>query len=298
MRSKAWAVGAVGLLVALGGCTGGSANDRAPVSTPTGTTAGGAHVGLTATVVQQRADVGTRRIGLELTTDAMTTVHIDQVQLDTSAFEAQPPTAKDTDFTPGRTIDLTVDYGDPVCRPDASPRDATVVVGYTTANGSAELRLPVDRLGIEELTQLHDDGCAHAALVAAASLTYQPPFRREVVKGQQSLVGALVLTRPADGGSGRRVVIDSILGSVLLELDPVERQPAVARLNPDEASAVVPVIIRGNDRCEPHALSSSQQTFIFTAIVRVGSGAPHTEIIEPPRSLQAQAGALLHDVCH
>ena len=299
MRRR-WSAGvAVGLLVVLSGCTGGSANGRAPVSTPTGSTAGGAHVGLTATVVQQRADVGTRRIGLELTTDATTTVHVDQVQLDTSAFEAQPPTAKDTDFTPGRTIDLTVDYGDPVCRPDASPRDATVVVDYTTADGSGELRLPVDRLGIEELTQLHDDGCAHAALVAAVSLSYRTPFRREVVNGQQSLVGALVLKRPADGGSGRRVVIDSILGSVLLEVFPADRhRGAVARLEAGQPAETVPVLIQGNDRCEPHALSSSQQTFIFTAIVRVGSGGPHTEIIEPPRSLQAQAGALLRDVCH
>ncbi len=298
-RWSAGAAVAVGLLLVLGGCTGGDANGGATGSTPTsGSTAGAAHVRLTATVVQQRADIGTRRIGLELTTDAKTTVHVDQVQLEASAFEAQPPTAKDTDFTPGRTIDLTVDYGDPVCRPGLSPRGATVIVDYTTERGSGRLRLPVDPLGIEELTQLYDDGCAHAALVDAASLTYRTPFRRAVVNGQQSLVGALVLTRPADGGSGRRVVIDSILGSVLLELDPAERQPDVVRLDPDEASAVVPVLIRGNDRCEPHALSSSQQTFIFTAIIRVGSGGPHTEIIEPPMSLQAQAGALLRDVCH
>ncbi len=183
-------------------------------------------------MVQQRADIGTRRIGLELTTDAKTALHVDQVRLETSAFEGQPPTAKDTDFTPGRTIDLTVDYGDPVCGPGASARDATVVVDYTAEDGSGELRLPVDRLGIDELTQLHDDGCAHAALVAAGSLTYRTPFRREVVHGLPSLVGALVLKRPADGGSGSRVVIDSILGSVLLEVFPDDPpRGEVARLD-------------------------------------------------------------------
>ncbi len=298
---RSWSAAATAcLLVGLAGCTGGGAAQPSGTgTTPTGgSPAGSTHVGLTATVVQQRADIGTRRIGLELTTDARTTVHVDQVQLDTPAFESRPPTAKDTDFPPGRTIDLTVDYGDPVCRPDVSPRGATVVVGYTAASGSGELRLRVDRIGIEELTQLHDDGCAHAALVDAASLTYRTPFRREVVDGQQTLVGALVLTRPPDGGSGSRVVIDSILGSVLFELEPIERRRDVLRLDPDHAVASVPVLIRGNDRCEPHALSSSQQTFVFTAIVRIGPGRPYTEIIEPPRSLQVQAMALLHDVCH
>ncbi len=296
----------VSALLALAACTAGSDGAPGPDASPTTALGlggpGESTPGMRATVVQQRADVGTTRIGLEVTTDRRTTVHVSGVQLVSDAFEEQPVTPKDTDFTPGRTIDLTVDYGTPVCTPDVSVDDAQVVVHYVADGGDLTATLPVARLGRDLLSHLHTAGCARQRLDQAASLTYVTPFHRQVVDGELSLVGALRLQRPPDGGSGEVVVIESVFGSVLFEF-AVGAGPAgpsghrVGVLGRDQRATTVPVLIRGTNRCDPHERSASQQTFIFTADVRVGSGRVHREIIEPPTRLRVQAMALLDDVC-
>ena len=73
------------------------------------------------------------------------------VQLLTESFSQQSSTPKDTDFAPGRIIDLVVLYGDPVCRADVSPDDATVRVEYDAAGQSGTLTLPVDHHGVRVL---------------------------------------------------------------------------------------------------------------------------------------------------
>ena len=62
-------------LIVLSACTGDDSSTTPQTAGP-GNQAEGTHVGFKATVVQQRLDVGTRRIGLELTSDARTTAHV------------------------------------------------------------------------------------------------------------------------------------------------------------------------------------------------------------------------------
>jgi hypothetical protein len=299
---------AAALLLATAGCSGGSGgNAGASGSTTTGTSAstatasgpaGGTDAGMFATVVHQRLDVGTTRIGLEVTTDHHTSLHVDGVQLLTDAFASQPITDKDTDFVPDRTIDLTVDYGRPVCDPGVTPDDAQVLVRYTVAGDYTEQtqQLPVKKLGLTLLNHLHTSGCAEQRLDEAASLTYGS-FHRQVVDGRLSLVGTLDLERPADGGSGDPVVIEAVLGSVLFEFVGMADHPPVGELPRGKDVARVPVLIRGNDRCSAHERSAAQQVFVFTTDVRVGNAPVHREIIEPPKKLQVQSLALLDDVC-
>ena len=144
-RSIAVSVLAVVLTVGLAGCTGDSDDEGSggsPTADPT-TTVDAADSGMRATVVQQRTDVGTPRIGLEVTTDHHTTLHVTDVQLLSDAFEARSPTPKDTDFIPDRTIDLTVDYGTPVCEGDVTVDDAQVLVHYEQDGTSKTAVLPV-----------------------------------------------------------------------------------------------------------------------------------------------------------
>jgi hypothetical protein len=288
---------AVVLTGALAGCTGGSdgGSDTGTASTGAATTdVEAADSGMSATVVQQRTDVGTPRIGLEVTTDHHTTLHVTDVQLLSDAFEERPPTAKDTDFTPDRTIDLTVDYGTPVCGAGVSVDDAQVLVQYEQDGTAKTVALPVAKLGLDLLANLHDGGCAQRRLDAAGGFSYRTPFHRETVDGELVLVGDLVLKRPADGGSDEKVVVESVFGSVLFQFEATDAPNVLA---PGQRSTTVPVLMRGNNRCDPHARSASQQTFIFTVDVRVGSSAPHREIIEPPTRLRVQAMAYLDDVC-
>ena len=295
-RSIAVSVLAVVLTAALAGCTGDSddaGSGGSSTADPT-TTVDAADSGMRATVVQQRTDVGTPRIGLEVTTDHHTTLHVTDVQLISDAFEERPPTPKDTDFTPDRTIDLTVDHGTPVCEGDVAVDDAQVLVHYEQDGTAKTAALPVAKIGLDLLANLHDGGCAQQQLDAAAAFSYRTPFKRETVDGDLVLAGDLVLKRPADGGSDEKVVVESVFGSVLFQFEATDAPNVLA---PGQSSTRVPVLIRGNNRCDPHARSASQQTFVFTVDVRVGSSAEHREIIEPPTPLRVQAMAYLDDVC-
>ena len=284
------------MAVLLTACTGDDSSGS--LADGAGSTPGADHVGLHASVQQQRLDVGTRRIGVELTADSRTAVHVTAVQLLTDAFASRPATAKDTAFSPGATIDLVIEYGDPVCDQGVSVADAKVEVGYDVDGRSGTTVLPVDDRGRGLLDRLHESGCAHETLVRAASIDYRLPFHRERVDGVQALVGALTLTRPADGGSGDRVEVQSLLGSVLFDFLPLTgRVGSWGRLAPGDDTAVLPVEIRSSDLCTQHGRSQSQQTFVWSAYVRVGDHPVYRQIIEPPTALQNQANALLDDVC-
>src|SRR5690242_4918025 len=127
------------LVAALVGCTGDQDGSAVGGATDASSSAGvESPVGMHATVVQQRTDVGTTRIGLEVTTDHRTTLHVTGVQLISAAFEERALTTKDTNFSPDRTIDLTVDYGTPICTSDVSVEDAQVLVRFVRQGSDAE----------------------------------------------------------------------------------------------------------------------------------------------------------------
>jgi hypothetical protein len=288
---------AISCLTVLTACTADDSSTT-PHSTSPGTQAEETHVGFKATVVQQRLDVGTRRIGLELTSDARTTAHVNAVQLMTESFTQRPSTPKDTDFAPGRIIDLVVLYGDPVCQADVSPDDATVRVQYDADGQSGTMTLPVDKHGVRVLNELRDAYCAEQRLKQAASLRYELPFHRERVDGATALVGDLVLERPAAGGSGRPVAVDSVLGSVILDVETPATRPAKwGSLPRGRTTARVSIVLKAGRTCTAHGRSGTQQPFIFSAYVAVGGAPLYRQIIEPPKRLQRQALAYLDYVC-
>jgi hypothetical protein len=216
----------------------------------------------------------------------------------TESFSQQPITPKDTDFAPGRIIDLVVLYGDPVCRADVSPDDAMVRVQYDAGGQSGTLTLPVDNHGVRALNELRDAYCAQQRLKRAASLRHELPFHRERVDGATALVGDLVLERPACGGSGRPVEVDSVLGSVILDLEPpATRASTWGSLPHGRTTARVPIVLKAGRTCTAHGRSGTQQPFIFSAYVTVGGAPLYRQIIEPPKQLQRQALAYLDDVC-
>jgi len=254
--------------------------------------------GLSVTVVQQRIDEGTRRIGIRVGTGPDMSLHVRGVQLESPAFEPVPTTDKDTEFTPRQSIDLTTTYGDPRCGENPVEGLAANVV-VQDRDGERTVEVPVTGSGIGLVRRLHTSECASQALRRAAPVSYAGKFSRDAVAGVQVLIGALELRRPVAGGSRAVVVVDSLAGSVLFDF-AVLRQPApgpVARLEPSSDRLRLPVLIGSNGRCDQHARSQSTQTFLFSAYVRVDGSAQHREILVPPPALQRQALALLDDVC-
>lgn len=255
--------------------------------------------GVRASVVQQRIDEGTRRIGIEVTLDKTTSLYVVGVQLRSAGFETVPATGKDTAFAPGQVIDLTTVYGKPLCDGADPTRGLSAVLTIENSAGSQRtLEVPVTARGAGLVRRLHEAECARLRLRQAASISYTA-FTRASVDGDEVLVGALELERPTTGGSRELVLVDSLSGSVLFDFLPIaEATPRyVARLAPGAERLLLPVLIGSNGRCDQHARSQSTQTFLFSAYVRVGSAVEHREIVVPPRRLQRQALALLDDVC-
>jgi hypothetical protein len=162
---------AIACLIVLSACTGDDSGTT-PQATRTGTEVQETHVGFKATVVQQRLDVGTRRIGLELTSNARTTAHVNGVQLMTESFTQQPSTTKDTDFAPGPHHRLSRPPRRSRLPGGVSPDDATVRVQYDAGGQSGTLALPVDNHGVRVLNELRDAYGAQQRLRRAASLGY------------------------------------------------------------------------------------------------------------------------------
>lgn len=255
--------------------------------------------GVRASVVQQRIDEGTRRIGVEVAVDQTTSLYVVGVQLRSAGFETLPTTAKDTAFAPGQVIDLTTLYGKPLCDGADPTRGLSAVLTIENSTGRQRtLKVPVTARGVGLVRRLHEGECATVRLRQAASISYTA-FTRANIDGDEVLAGALELERPTNGGSGELVLVDSLSGSVLFDFLPTaEGTPRyVARLVPGAERLRLPVLIGSNGRCDQHARSQSTQTFLFSAYVRVGSAVEHREIVVPPRRLQRQALALLDDVC-
>lgn len=291
------------LVATVSGCDGNSASTEAATrtDTPAATSVPGAVAGVRARVVQQRIDEGTRRIGVQVTTDANTSLHVVGVQLRSPGFRTVPATPKDTRFAPGQTIDLTTTYGDPVCGSDVDPaEDLTALLTVRDHRGGAATgQVPITGRGVAFIRRLHTSECAEQNLRTAAPPVYTGRFTRASVDGTVVLAGTLTLRRP-ENGSGEPVAIDALTGSVLFAFEtaePVEPGRPVARLAPTDDVLRVPVQIGSSGRCDEHARSQSTQTFLFSAFVRVGAEPVYRKILVPPPGLQRRALTLLDDVC-
>ena len=109
---------------------------------------------LSVTVVQQRIDEGTRRIGIRVGTGPGMSVHVRGVQLESPAFEPVPTTDKDTEFAPRQSIDLTTTYGDPRCGEDPGEGLAAIVI-VQDRDGERTVEVPVTGSGIGLVRRLH-----------------------------------------------------------------------------------------------------------------------------------------------
>lgn len=308
-RARTAAFLTVGLIMFGGGCSSETTSptvETTRITNGADTVGGGGNTrarewtqGVRASVVQQRIDEGTRRIGIEVSVDDKTSLYVVGVQLESPGFETVAVTSKDTAFAPGQVIDLTTVYGKPRCDGADPTKGLTAVLSLKEPAGRKQtLEVPVTAAGAGLIRRLHDAECARFRLQQAASINYAD-FTRASVDGAEVLAGALEFERPEQGGSGEVVLIDSLSGSVLFHFLPLEEETPgyVARLVPSAERLRLRVLIGSNGRCDQHARSQSTQTFLFSAYVQVGSADIHREIVIPPRRLQRQALALLDDVC-
>lgn len=248
-------------------------------------------IGLSATLTQSRVDEGTRRINAELTNTSDEPITVQSITLDSSQFAPLAPADKGSVFAPGQTIDLAIDYGDPVCDGDLKQASYTAVLG----DGST-VELSIDADGMDWLDRLYTKECELRTIGDIASIVYGPRFRPAVVDGRHVLTGELVLRRPEGSEGSASLTVRSLGGSVLVrvEANPPDELPAV--LEPGVGELRIPILF-GAFRCDQHARSQSSQTFLLSAFVKAPQLPQVRVILVPDRQVQRQIFAMIDADC-
>jgi hypothetical protein len=231
-------------------------------------------------VLQQRVDATTRIVGVNTTNRGTTPVHVSAVRLTGGGLPGRV-TPLDTDLQPGLTVALRGSYGRPNCDNRAAPVTAHLRIAGTW------VAYPVNRAGQQQVRRLLDTDCAQINLAQTADVRLSGPYRQVVSNGSPYLRGRLLVVRRSPG---RAVDLRSLLGSVLIDLRPVDR---LADLPADASRAVTPVLLGSTGRCDPHGLGQSTQTFLLSAYARLQGFPTQRVVLTPPRPVQ---GRVLHVV--
>jgi hypothetical protein len=243
---------------------------------------------LSASFVQQRTDEGLARADVRLTNDGRSPVHVSGVGLAWSGYGGRRLVDADTTYEPGRTIDLPIRLGRPVC---ASRDEAPAAI--VRADGDT-LTLPLDDAGTTTLREVWEHACAAQRMSRLVSVAFGPRW----TPSAGGLRGSLVLSRRTP-----RVVVavTGLRGSVLLTFSPVAPPPAgepLAVLDPDSESASMPVVLSSNGRCDAHALSESKQTFHLRVELAVDAVRPRQlVVVKPDKPTQVEVLGLIRSMC-
>jgi hypothetical protein len=248
-------------------------------------------------LVQQRTAEGTREIGIEVTNTGSETFTVDSVHLVWSGFPKAPTTPKDTEFAPGRTVDLVTTYGEPDCSayPD-HPSDSPTAELRVAGSGESVVTEPLDARGREWLLQLYARECQGAALAAIADVRFDEAWTRIVVDGDPYLRTSIVLDR-VTGGPDEPVTVESLLGSVLLDYEPARPGRPLGTLAADRDLLRIPVLIGSSGLCTSHAFGESKQTFLLSTYVRHGDAPTQRVILTPNHATQVRLLGVVQDAC-
>lgn len=181
---------------------------------------------------------------------------------------------------PGEIAAFDMAYGDPRCTspPTGQPQLLVVVDGARRL-----VPLHVDIPGL--LPELWRHECADQRLARAAAVSLVP--------GRPVPAGYLAVLQLRRQATGVPVAVTGFSGSVILDLLP--RRPLPARLTGPVLR--VPVLVRPGSRCDPHSLGQSQQTFLLSAVVRVGHHPPQRAILPLGRGLLAALQRTIDRLC-
>jgi hypothetical protein len=241
-------------LLAATGCT---SDPSAPKSAP--------HpLNLRASVNQFRYDEGTRHLKAGVTNDGKGDITVSRATIAWPVLAFPSVRLPAGVVHPGQTAAFTISYGTPRCTGQAAPRPVLVAV----VNGrSMRLPLHVDDPGL--LDRLRVKACDQKRLDRVASVDLRLARRPVRMSGGEVLPATVVVRhRPGQSAPVRVVDLD---GSVLIDLAPRDGTAALPTRPSRGGTLAFPVVFSSAHRCDGHARGQSQQTFLFSAYVRVGS---------------------------
>jgi len=264
--------------MAVSACSGDSERhrERAPVA-------------LGASFVQQRWHEHTDRADVRVTNLGEDDVVVTGVGVSWPGFPGHDVFASDATFFGGQTIDLAMTLPAPDCTADAS----APVMALVETEGRLHT-MDVDDAGTRAIRSIWRSECAAARLAAVADLAWGETWRVVSDRGEPKLQGSLELTRRSDAS---RVAITGLLGSVLLDLEPVHDRRPLLRLATDQDHASLPVALGSNGRCDAHALGGSTQTFLLRVDVQLGRAEPQQITMTPDRRTRAAVLDVVRAAC-
>lgn len=273
------------LLVALTAGCAASAEPAADSPATTSLSAGPAVPavpGIEAEAVRLRTDEAIGgQVQVRITDTGEEPFTVTSVALDSPGFTPVPAREASTEFTPGRTIDLPVQYGEPRCDTAAEPAAARLTVVRPDGSGE-ELRVP---LAAEIMTRIHGEECAVLALLEVVSIEVV-----DLVDEDEVLSGQLRLTRRA---GAERVTVTRVGGSVILDVTG-EELPAEMAADDDELSTPVAFT---SATCDPHALAETKKPYVFPLEVTAGDDEPVVMDLPVDDELRGRLAALVDRVC-
>jgi hypothetical protein len=283
IRPRLVVVAACFALVAAGCASRDDETATAGAPSTTATTAPEPVGGLIASIGTNRLYALDRGFGLRLQNVGIEPVIVRHLQLDSPLFETVEPTDEEV-LLPAqhRGYVLPLPYGEARCRGEPPPAfDAVVVL-----DGGEELRVHATEEDPGAIGRLHERECAAAEVRALVDLRWGDDW---VTESNEAVRGELVLEQRRAGAA---VAVEDAAGSVIFTVLPEAGGPPILRVDDDQPTAAVPVVISA-DRCDPHALAESKRTFAFVAWVAVGDAEAVPVDVEPTGPARAALEGLL-----
>jgi hypothetical protein len=278
MRGRRPAVLLLAVLAA--GCAAPSAD--APAATPSAGPTDHAVPGIEAEAVRLRTDEAVGgQVQVRITDTGDEPFTVTSVTLDSPGFAPVAPREASTEFAPGRTIDLPVQYGEPRCGVASEPAAARLTV--VRPDGTSEdLRVP---LAAEIMTRIHEEECAVLALLEVVCVDVV-----ERADEDDAVTGQLRLLRRDGNGP---VTVSRVDRSVILHVTADELPGGMAE---DEDEFSTPVRFT-SATCDPHALAETKKPYVFPLEVTVGDGEPVVLDLPVDDDLRRRLEALVDRVC-
>lgn len=233
--------------------------------------------------IQQRIDEGTTRGNLRVINEENKPLVVTRIGLDWPGY-GRFVRDFETTIAPRQTIDLRIDMPKPLC--DAATPRAFGIVDFS---GSV-LRARIDGSGQGYLQRMWRRACDMTAVSQAVSFHYSGPWRSVTAFGYHHVLHGRFELRRRSGNEP--VTLVRLTGSVLFDLH-LDRRIVLG----PHAAAGSSSLVFVPGRCDAHGLSQSQQTFVFRAAVRIGSGRLMNVYAEPDRHTQNRANAMLDRAC-
>lgn len=283
---------AVAVAVLLSGC---SAASEIPDH---GEQRAAAPAGLSGDLVQQRRDVESGAVQVELTLDPEApAVDVASVRLRTSAF---PDAVRGTAVLvpPGFTIDVPVSLGAPVCSDDTSEgvgADASdgatlpATAELALADGStADVALP-DAAGY--LARIHATACTAQRTAAVVPAAWDPAWTTTGAGADLRAVGVLHLGPVA---AGHRVDLREVTSTPLFSW---RLRDAAAPVFLGAGQSADLAVVLDPARCDAHAVADDKRGFGPELVLAVDGAAPVRVRAWVPRSDRATATDALLAAC-